>query len=196
MIKTAGNARSEANLDPVIVARKPAVIRRPVPRNWSLNYATTATNLRASCSIRNFMIWLWTERWETFSFVLFIRNEMLLPIFRLWMEVRGFWPRLEGVWLSRIIIITSKAVLLLLVSKLTIVLFRELRYAAYRNVASWIFGRLGKKVRRILPSCVIAAIRRVSTVYVLVRTLRELALLDPSASLAAQIAQRFMRNAR
>ena len=31
---------------------------------------------------------------------------------------------------------------------------------AYRNFTSWVYGRLGKGVRKPIPACVVAAIRR------------------------------------
>jgi len=37
---------------------------------------------------------------------------------------------------------------------------KEMRFAAYRNVVLWIFGTLGKSVRRVLPSCVVRSIRQ------------------------------------
>jgi len=37
----------------------------------------------------------------------------------------------------------------------------ELRKAAYYNIANWMFGKMKRGDRRILPSCVVSAIRQV-----------------------------------
>jgi len=48
------------------------------------------------------------------------------------------------------------------ISENEVAICRELRFATYRNITLWIYGRLGRKVRRVLPSCVVTAILRVS----------------------------------
>ena len=42
---------------------------------------------------------------------------------------------------------------------LLIVIFSNYRYAAYRQYIWWVYGRLGKKRRKIIPACVVLAIR-------------------------------------
>jgi len=37
---------------------------------------------------------------------------------------------------------------------------RQLRFAAYKSVTLWLYGRLGRRVRRVLPACIVSAIRR------------------------------------
>ena len=37
--------------------------------------------------------------------------------------------------------------------------FRELRYAAYRQFTWWLYGKLGRSHRRIIPACVVHHIR-------------------------------------
>ena len=36
---------------------------------------------------------------------------------------------------------------------------RKYRYASYRHFVQWCWGYLGKEIRVVLPSCVVAAIR-------------------------------------
>ena len=38
--------------------------------------------------------------------------------------------------------------------------FRNYRYAAYRQYVWWIYQRLGRKQRKVIPSCVVSAIRK------------------------------------
>ncbi|XP_074626925.1 P2X purinoceptor 7-like [Acropora palmata] len=37
---------------------------------------------------------------------------------------------------------------------------RNYRYAAYRQYVWWIYKRLGRKKRKVIPSCVVSAIRK------------------------------------
>jgi hypothetical protein len=37
---------------------------------------------------------------------------------------------------------------------------RQFRYTAYRQVVRWAYGVLGRDIRKAIPSCVVAAIRR------------------------------------
>ena len=36
---------------------------------------------------------------------------------------------------------------------------RSYRLAAYRQFIHWTYSRLGRKIRRVIPSCVVAAVR-------------------------------------
>uniref|UniRef100_A0A8C9Y7P0 P2X purinoreceptor 7 intracellular domain-containing protein n=1 Tax=Sander lucioperca TaxID=283035 RepID=A0A8C9Y7P0_SANLU len=37
---------------------------------------------------------------------------------------------------------------------------RQFRYTAYRQVVRWAYGFLGREIRKVIPACVVAAIRR------------------------------------
>jgi hypothetical protein len=39
-------------------------------------------------------------------------------------------------------------------------IYRAMRYAAYRQFIAWVYGRLGRRVRRVIPACVVNEIRR------------------------------------
>ena len=43
---------------------------------------------------------------------------------------------------------------------LLIVIFSNYRYAAYRQYIWCVYGRLGRKRRKIIPACVVLAIRK------------------------------------
>jgi len=43
---------------------------------------------------------------------------------------------------------------------LLIVIFSNYRYAAYRQYIWWVYERLGRKRRKIIPACVVLAIRK------------------------------------
>lgn len=43
---------------------------------------------------------------------------------------------------------------------ITLCLFQNYRYAAYRQYVWWIYKRLGRKKRKVIPSCVVSAIRK------------------------------------
>ena len=34
------------------------------------------------------------------------------------------------------------------------------RFSAYKQFISWVYGRLGKRVRQVIPSCIVWAIRK------------------------------------
>ena len=38
-------------------------------------------------------------------------------------------------------------------------MFRSLRYSGYKQYTWWVHNRLGKGVRRVIPSCALSAIR-------------------------------------
>ena len=44
--------------------------------------------------------------------------------------------------------------------RLLIVIFSNYHYAAYRQYIWWVYGRLGRKRRKIIPACVVLAIRK------------------------------------
>ena len=44
--------------------------------------------------------------------------------------------------------------------KLLIVIFSNYRYAAYRQYIWWVYGRLGRKRRKVIPAYVVLAIRK------------------------------------
>ena len=41
-----------------------------------------------------------------------------------------------------------------------VIVDREYRLAAYRQFIHWTYSRLGRGIRRVIPSCVVAAVRR------------------------------------
>ena len=43
---------------------------------------------------------------------------------------------------------------------LLVVIFSNYRYAAYRQYIWWVYGRLGRKRRKVIPACVVLAIRK------------------------------------
>lgn len=43
---------------------------------------------------------------------------------------------------------------------ITISYSRQFRYTAYRQVVRWAYGILGRELRKIIPACVVAAVRR------------------------------------
>jgi len=54
----------------------------------------------------------------------------------------------------------QKLIFLSVFKILPIVIFSNYRYAAYRQYIWWVFGRLGRKKRKIIPACVVLAIQK------------------------------------